>query len=109
MASLLLDLNSLTEWSTKNQLPFNINKCAVLQFKSNSTIEPSSYSIDDPILSIQSQHRDLGIIFSANLNWSSHYEAIISKAYKSFGLLRRVFCNTVAGSIQVKKVYTLLL
>ena len=55
------------------------------------------------ILSIHSQHRDLGIIFSANLNWSSHYEAIISKAYKSFGLLRRVFCNTVAGSIQAKK------
>ena len=103
MASLQLDLNSLTEWSTKNQLPFNINKCTVLQFKSNSTIEPSSYSIDDHILSIQSQHRHLGIIFSANLNWSSHYEAIISKAYKTFGLLRRVFCNTVAGSIQAKK------
>ena len=56
MASLQLDLNSLTEWSTKNQLPFNINKCAVLQFKSNSTIEPSCYSIDDHILSIQSGH-----------------------------------------------------
>ena len=55
--------NSLTEWSTKNQLPFNINKCAALQFKSNFTIEPSSYSIDDHILSIQSQHRDLALYF----------------------------------------------
>ena len=92
MASLQLDLNSLTKWSTENQLSFNINKCAVLQFKSNSTTsESSSYSIDDHPLSNKSYHRDLGIIFSANLNWSSHYEAIICKAYRSFGLLRRIF------------------
>ena len=95
-------INSLTKWSTENQLSFNINKCAVLQFKSNSTTpESSSYSIDDHRLSNKSSHHDLGIIFSANLNWSSHYASIICKAYRSFGLLRRVFRNSC--SCEAKK------
>ena len=60
MASLQLDLNSLTEWSTNNQLPFNINKC------SNFTIKLSPYMI---------------IFFLSNLNtviWALYFQPVLT-------------------------------
>ena len=95
------DLESVFKWSTENQLFFNINKCTVLPFKSKSSSDANCYSIDNNIVSSKSSHRDPGIIFSTNLSWSAHYESIISKAYRSFGLLRRVFSNI--HSIKAKK------
>ena len=53
------------------------------------------------------RHRDLGVVFSTDLSWNKHYEHIITKAYRSLGLLRRTFSNT--NSISVKKLlYTSL-
>ena len=40
---------------------------------------------------LANQCKDLGIIFTFNLNWSSHTEMIISWQYKILGLLRRTF------------------
>ena len=37
------------------------------------------------------QHKDLGIIFSYNLNWTDHYKTITTKAYQILGLIRRTF------------------
>ena len=47
------------------------------------------------------------LIFTANLSWHSHYEAIVAKAYKSLGLLKRTFKHTT--SPQVKRTLYLTL
>ena len=48
-------------------------------------------------------HRDLGIIFSADMSWHCHYEFIVGKAYKVLGLLRRTF--KCSNSILTKMFY----
>ena len=67
----------------------------------------TSYQIDSTTLPQLLQHHDLGLLLSHNLSWSNHYQWISAKAYKYFGLLRRVFKNI--QSISAKKLlYTSL-
>ena len=58
------------------------------------TVLDTSYRIDNRELSKVTEHRDLGILFTENLSWYSHYEPIVAKAYKSLSLLKRIFKHT---------------
>ena len=99
---LQLDLNSLTNWSHINHLLFKASKCNFIRFLSNSrTPEGELYSIDGREISKSNSHRDLGIVFSANMSCSSHYDYIVSKAYRALGLLRRSLYHT--NSVTIKK------
>ena len=53
-------------------------------------------------------HKDLGVIISDNLNWNTHHDAILGKAYRTLGLVRRTFCSTIPISAKVK-LYTSLI
>ena len=98
---LQLDIDSLFQWSLDNKLSFNINKCTVLQYKpSTNTNFDTSYHINYRDLSKVTKHRDLGIIFTENLSWHSHHEAIVAKTYKSLGLLKRVFKHTISPQVK---------
>ena len=82
------DLNSLFNWSVNNLLSFNLAKFVFMSFhcKFNSTYNVNGHTIIE-----SSSCKDLGIVFTNSLTWQDHYEMISSKAYKSLGLLRRVF------------------
>ena len=100
--SLQLDLDSLTNWSHTNHLFFKTSKCNSIRFKPNSgALDKDPYRIDNCEASKKISHRDLGIIFSANMSWSCHYEHIVSKAYRALGLLRRSF--KCSNSVTTKK------
>ena len=43
------------------------------------------------MLTVDTTHKDLGIVFSVNFMWGPHFKLILSRAYKVLGLLRRVF------------------
>ena len=106
--SLQLDVDSLFQWSLENKLSFNINKCVVAQFKPSINANfDMSYRIDNRELSKVTEHRDLGVIFTENLSWHSHYEAIVCNTLKSLGLLKRTFKHTT--SPQVKRILYLTL
>jgi len=64
-------------------------------------------SINGTVLTNVTKHRDLGIVFSSNLSWADHIEAILAKVYKSFSLLRWTFKHTFA--IQTKSTLYLTL
>ena len=82
------DLSSLSHWSINNHLSFSIPKFVFMCY--HNKFDPE-YTIDGIIIPFSTSCMDLGIYFSDNLSWRSHYQNITSKAYKSFGLLRRVF------------------
>ena len=44
----------------------------------------------------------LGVLMSKDLSWEDHYDYMLSKAYKIFGLLCRSFAKAI--SIHTKKV-----
>ena len=51
----------------------------------------SEYTIHGNAIPYSSSCKDLGINSSDNSSWRLHYQTITSKAYKSLGLLRRIF------------------
>ena len=89
-------------------LPFNFKKCAILHFFSSSALLTPDYYLNSILLSSINHHKDLGVIFSADLSWTRHYMHITTLAYKLLSLLRRSFSSS--NSVATKKLlYTALI
>ena len=92
------DLDSLSEWSRNWNFFFNLNKFIHLSFNSKF---PASYSVSGNTISTNTTHCDLGIILSTDLSWKHRLSHILTKVYKTLGLLRRAFSH--AANPQTKK------
>lgn len=89
------DLNFLSDWSLEWKLVFNELKCVLVRFiKVTSTPIESPYILNDLQIASVNSHKDLGITISPDLSWSEHIGQLLSKAYRSLGLLRRTFSNS---------------
>ena len=71
-------------------LYYSFSKFAHLQFwlKNYTT---ATYFIDNKSIATVDSIKDLGIVITQNLKWESHYKLISGKAYKTLGLIRRIF------------------
>ena len=96
------DILSLSYWSSTTRLSFNSAKCTLLRFCTRSPQFDFTYSINNNAIMVKNCHRDLGVLMSNTLNWSAHYDAVSSRAYKILGLLRRSFSGSC--SIRAKKL-----
>ncbi|CAI2725549.1 unnamed protein product [Schistosoma spindalis] len=88
------DLNNLTIWSEKWQLPFNLNKCGIMQFGKH----PYELQLDlnkSRVQTLKSVH-DLGINYTRSLNFEEHASSIISKCRRQIGFIMRNFFTTEA-------------
>jgi len=94
------DNNSASNWSIMSDLFFNESNFFHLRFLYKTTADPPIYTINGTPIKSVLQHKDLGITFSSDFNWSTHYNIITTKAYKTLGFIRRTF-KTI--SINVKK------
>ena len=96
------ELDSLSCWSRDNHLFFNASKCCIIHFINRAASSVTcNYYLDDAQLHSTNNHKDLGVLFSSDLSWSSHYRAITAKAYQTLGLIRRTFSSLIP--IKVKK------
>ena len=95
------DICKLMEWSFLWKLPLNEMKCHVMHFNSHKAIA-CDYYLNYSMLSVDTSHRDLGVVFSEDLKWGPHHKLITSRSYKILGLLRRIF--TKISCVQSKRV-----
>jgi len=87
------DVNSTVMWSQSTDLLFNeakfVHVCSWT--KSFSDLNSTTYTVNGKPIRQLSQHKDIGVIFSSNLNWTDHYRTITTKAYQMLGLIRCTF------------------
>ena len=83
------DLQRIDDWMKKWIMEINTQKSHIL------TLGPqnfsSSYFLGSAALTLSREERDLGILVDSELNFSSHYEAVVKKASKVAGMIRRNF------------------
>jgi len=78
----------------------NFSKFIHLRFWAKDTLDHSVYNINGQPIKCLEQHKDLGVIFTSDFNWTAHYTSICAKAYRTLGLIRRTFKVT---STEAKK------
>ena len=94
------DLQSISEWGTRNLVKFNTSKTQLL------TISLSNYPIifeDSEIPSLNSVNI-LGLQISSSLSWRDHIVQIAKSASKKLGVLFR--CKQYFNAAQLFKLYT---
>ena len=85
---LMDDLNTLTVWSAKWLLPFNIDKCKVLHYgKHNANV---SYSMNDVVVPDDTSIKDLGVTFQDDLKFDEHISRICATANSRLGVIKKV-------------------
>jgi len=89
------DINNDADWSHFTNLLFNVAKFSHIHFlpKSSPSSNPDTliYPVNGNPISTTLQHKDLGITFTADLNWIEHYKTITPRADQTLGLIRRTF------------------
>ena len=103
---LQLDINSLHRWCEKWLLSLHPDKCFAVRY-GLSTYAVPEYLLDDKPIKSTNVHRDLGILMTSNLSWSSHYDHICSRAYSSLYLIRRSFSAALSPNLK-KQLYLAL-
>jgi len=103
------DLDNLLSWSTSSNLHFYSSKSCHLSFNQKTSTSYDICTISDNIIVTKQSHKDLGVItLSNNLEGINHHEIILSKAYKTLGLVQRTFSSSISSLIKVKLYISLI-
>ena len=87
--SLQSDLDKLSEWSIRWQLPFNVEKCKSLHIGSKN--EHQIYNMNGQCLEQVKQEKDLGIVIDDEFKFHQQTAAAIKKANGVLGVIKRSF------------------
>ena len=105
----LIYIVNLSTWSSFWSLLFNEFKFVHMCFWQKSTDCPHIHHINSKAISKKTQHEDLGVILTNDLNWSPHYNSIINQFYKILELVCRAFTHSTCMSIYILLVCSQLL
>ena len=94
------------DWSRKLQLCFNADKCKVLHIGRDN--EHYEYYMDRGTkIGVTTNERDLGVQIDPELKFNQHVEAVIRKANRMLGMIRRAYTYKDGGTMM--KLYTSLI
>jgi hypothetical protein len=101
------DLQTILDWSEEMQLSLSINKCAILHLGLKpSAIKKSEYVLGASKIQSVKTMRDLGIIVSEDLKWSSHCKEVTKKAgTRMYSLLRSFETKSTRFLVQLYKTF----
>ena len=85
------DIDKLTEWSIRWQLPFNESKCKSMHIGYKN--EWRKYKMNDHLLEQVTEEKDLGVIIDNELKFHKHTAATIKKANSILGLIKKSFVS----------------
>ena len=91
------DLDNLYQWSKDWQLCFNVTKCKVLHIGSNQHYR--EYRLGSDCITSSSVEKDLGILVDNKLKIHEQCSAVVAKANRLLGVIRRSFDCTNAEMI----------
>jgi len=83
------DIDSLSNWSKKWQLPFNVTKCKALHIGSCNPCR--RYKMNGKQLTHINEEKDLGVIVDSDLKFHKQTAASVKKANRSLGLIKKSF------------------
>ena len=83
------DLTRFERWCSANGMRLNTAKCVLLKSHRAVCGIPSRYLLCDTTLSEVAEVLDLGVTFTAGLDFRNHYRRITSRAMKTLGFIAR--------------------
>jgi ribonuclease P/MRP protein subunit RPP40 len=81
------DLNILSDWALKNQMPFNVSKCKVMHIGRKNVKE--EYVIMNQVIPKTQEEKDLGVFFSDSFKPSLNCKKASKSANKIVGMIGR--------------------
>ena len=99
------DINTIYEWSQQWGLSLNIKKCKVMHVanKNIKQVNMCDYYLGESKLDVSEKENYLVVYLTNNLNWNAHVDTVTSKAYRTLGVIRRVF-GTSSKTVKEKLV-----
>ena len=84
MTTLHIDIRKVWKWCETNEMRLKMTKSKTLVIKGECNLSIFSYKFEQP-----NELKDLGMIMSKNLNWTSHANNRASKALKALYCIKR--------------------
>ncbi len=83
------DLRKISAWSDRREMPFNVNKCHILEVGTKN----KKYGYKMGGVKLESVHcvKDLGVTITSNLKFSQHCKKAACKANRMLGFINRNF------------------
>ena len=93
------DIIKLLQWSNVWQLPLNLDKCKGIHYGKKNPCH--TYKIGNQDLMIDSEEKDVGVLFDNTLSFKAHIKSMTAKANQRVGLIKRSFTRLDKNSFKI--------